>query len=135
VAILIDTDLLIELEHGSASPDLAAMFGREEATISVITVSELLHGVHRATGARRTLRRALVERILSAFDPVPIDEPVARVHAEIWAGLVGQGNVIAAHDLWIAATALTHGLGVATRNVADFVRVPGLRLVAPEATL
>lgn len=32
-----------------------------------------------------------------------------------------------AHDLWIAATALAHGLGVATR----FTRVEGLRVVAP----
>jgi predicted nucleic acid-binding protein len=29
-----------------------------------------------------------------------------------------------------AATALAHGLGVATRNSADFARVPGLRVIA-----
>jgi len=36
---------------------------------------------------------------------------------------------IGAHDLWIAATALAHGLGVATRNSAHFNRVAGLRVV------
>lgn len=34
-----------------------------------------------------------------------------------------------AHDLWIAATAIAHGLGVATRNTSHFDRVPGLRVV------
>ena len=97
----------------------------------MITVSELLHGVHRATGARRARRRAFVEHLLGGFDPVPITEPVARVHAEVWADLAGRGDTIGAHDLWIAASALAHGLGVATRNAEDFRRVPGLRLLTP----
>lgn len=39
--------------------------------------------------------------------------------------------MIGPHDLWIAATALTHSLGVVTKNVAEFARVPGLRIVTP----
>ncbi len=101
----------------------------EEAAISVITVSELLHGVHRARGATRSQRRAFVEHLLATFEPVPITEPVARVHAEIWAELAGRGEVLGAHDLWIAATAVMHGFGVVTDNIADFARVPGLRVV------
>jgi len=42
---------------------LEALVGEEERAISVITVSELLHGVHRSTGARRTRRRAFVEHV------------------------------------------------------------------------
>ena len=68
----------------------------------------------------------------AGFESLPITEPTARVHAEIWAGLAVSGELIGAHDLWIAATALTHGLGVATRNAVDFRRVAGLRVVAPE---
>lgn len=92
-------------------------------------MSELLHGVHRARGAIRSKRRAFVEHLLATFEPLPITEPVARVHAEVWAELAGRGEVIGSHDLWIAATALTHGFGVVTLNVGDFERVPGLRLV------
>jgi tRNA(fMet)-specific endonuclease VapC len=98
----------------------------------VVTVSELLHGVLRATGARRTRRRAFVEHLLAGIEAIPITEPVARVHAEIWAGLSSRGETIGAHDLWIAATALTNGLGVATLNRAEFGRVPGLRVLVPE---
>ncbi|HUP33173.1 MAG TPA: PIN domain-containing protein [Gaiellaceae bacterium] len=110
--------------------DIDMRIGEEERAISVITVSELLHGVHRARGNMRTRRHAFVEHVLAAFEPVPITENVARVHAEAWAALVRRGQMIGAHDLWIAATALAHGFGVATTDAADFERVPGLRVLA-----
>lgn len=131
MAVLIDTDLLIDLERGVGTREVEELLGDEERAISVITVSELLHGALRATGARRTRRRAFVEHLLGELQALPITEPIARVHAEIWAQLADRGAVIGAHDLWIAATALAHGLGVATRNAADFERVAGLRVLAP----
>lgn len=67
--------------------------------------------------------------MLSGFDPMPITEAVARVHAEVWAGLSRRGDVVGAHDLWIGATALAHGFGVATTHAADFRRIPGLRVL------
>jgi len=128
MAVLIDTDVLVDHERDAEPVD--RLLGDEERAISVITVSELLHGVHRACGARRTRRRAFVEHILSGFEPVPITEPVARVHAEVWAELAGRGETVGAHDLWIGATGVTHGLGVVTRNAEDFARIPGLRVIA-----
>jgi tRNA(fMet)-specific endonuclease VapC len=92
-------------------------------------VSELLHGVHRARGAERVRRLGAVEHVLAAVPAIPITEVVARLHAEVHAGLTARGVVVGAHDLWIAATALTHGLGLATRNARDFERVPGLRVL------
>lgn len=128
MAVLIDTVLLIDQERGL--DDIDAVAGDEERGISVITVGELLHGVHRATGAVRTRRRAFVEHVLAGFEPIPVTEPVARVHAEIWAELAARGVSVGAHDLWIAATAVAHGYGLATRNAAEFERVPGLRVLA-----
>jgi len=110
-----------------------ALLGEEERAISVITVSELLHGAHRASGDRWARRRAFVEHVIAAFEPIPITESVARVHAEVWSELARRGEVLGANDLWIAATALAHGLGVATRNATDFRRVPGLRVLTPMA--
>ncbi len=130
MALLIDTDLLLDLVRGDAAPDVERVLGDEDRAISVITVSELLHGVHRAHGAIRVRRRAFVEHLLAGIEAIPITDPVARVHAEIWADLSSRGQPIGAHDLWIAATALAHGLGVATRNATHFTRVEGLRVVA-----
>lgn len=130
MAVLIDTDMLVDRERGDMDV-LETLLGDEERAISVITVSELLHGVHRATGDVWARRRAFVEHVIAAFDPVPITESVARVHAEVWADLTRRGDGLGAHDLWIAATALAHGLAVATGNAADFRRVPGLRVLTP----
>jgi tRNA(fMet)-specific endonuclease VapC len=129
MAVLIDTDLLVDLEHGVSAPEFAQMLGDQESAISVVTVSELLHGVHRASGARRARRSAFVEHLLAGLQAIPITEPVARVHAGIWAQLARRGELIGAHDLWIAATAIAHGLFLATGNAAEFGRVPGLRVL------
>jgi predicted nucleic acid-binding protein len=131
VALLIDTDLLIDLERGDAMADVEQLLGDEDRALSVITVSELLHGVNRAHGAIRAQRRAFVEHALAGMEAIPITEQVARVHADVWADLNARGEAIGAHDLWIGATALAHGLGVATRNSTRFGRIDGLRVVTP----
>jgi tRNA(fMet)-specific endonuclease VapC len=132
VAVLIDTDLLVDWERGESAA-LELLLADEERAISVITVSELLHGVHRARGGRRIRRQAFVEHVIAAFEPLPMTEAVARIHAEVWAGLSRRGETAGAHDLWIGATALAYGLGVATGNATDFKRIPGLRVLTPSA--
>jgi tRNA(fMet)-specific endonuclease VapC len=69
--------------------------------------------------------------LLAEPEAIPITTPVARLHAQIWAELAERGELVGLHDLWIAATALAHGFGVATRNRTEFERVPGLRVLAP----
>jgi tRNA(fMet)-specific endonuclease VapC len=128
VAVLIDTSVLVDAERRGDS--LAEAIGEQDRAISVITASELLHGVHRAhTQAVRARRAAFVEHLLAAIEPLPITTSIARAHAEVWAELERDGNPIGAHDLWIAATALSHGMDVATANARDFERVPGLTVV------
>jgi predicted nucleic acid-binding protein len=103
--------------------------GREEEAfyLSVVTISELLHGVHRAADrARRARRSAYVEAVLDQFPILPVDLPTARAHAELWAGLAAAGTPVGAHDLWIAATAVSRGLILATVDRREFDRVPGL---------
>jgi tRNA(fMet)-specific endonuclease VapC len=129
VAVLIDTDMLVDLGRGVINPEVENAIGDEDRAISVVTVSELLHGVHRAAGAQRTRRRAFVEHLLAGMRAIEITEPIARVHADIWAQLAAKGQLIGAHDLWIAATALAHGMGIATGNADEFQRVPGLRVI------
>jgi predicted nucleic acid-binding protein len=130
MGVLIDTDMLVDLERGVANLSVEQAMGEEDRAISVITVSELLHGVHRARAAHRARRAAFVEHLLAELHAIPVTERVARVHAEIWAELARRGNVIGAHDLWIAATALAHGLGIVTGNADEFSRIPGLRVIS-----
>ncbi|HET9675979.1 MAG TPA: PIN domain-containing protein [Solirubrobacterales bacterium] len=128
MALLIDTSVLIDAERRNRS--LSQALGSEDRAISVITASELLHGVRRTRDRTvRTRRAAFVEHLLSAVEALPITMAVARIHAEIWTALKGDGNLIGAHDLWIAATALRQGMALATVNVRDLERVPGLTVV------
>jgi predicted nucleic acid-binding protein len=128
MAVLIDTSVLVDLERQAATLD--GRVGEEERSISAITLSELLHGAYRARSDDMRLRReAFVDRLLASIEAVPITDAIARVHARIWAGLEQAGTPIPVHDLWIAATALSHGMAVVTANVRDFERVPGLEVI------
>lgn len=129
--VLIDTTVLIDAERDSKVLDQLPQ--DERHAISVVTVSELLHGVHRAAPDHVRIRRqVVVDALLGAIEQLPITSRVARVHAQIWADLQSKGQVIGAHDLWIAATALAHGLVLATANTSDFERVPALELLPIE---
>jgi tRNA(fMet)-specific endonuclease VapC len=128
MAVLIDTSILVDAERRGQR--LESAIGEDDRAISVVTASELLHGVHRADDeAIRVRRQVFVEHILASLDPLPITTRVARSHARLWAHLEQTGMLIAAHDLWIAATALAHGMTLATGNARHFDRVPGLMLV------
>jgi tRNA(fMet)-specific endonuclease VapC len=128
VAVLIDASILIESERGrlDLEPYLAQR-QEEEFFLSVVTASELLHGVHRAVQPEvRTKRSAFVEAILERFPLLPVDLATARIHAQVWAELAAAGRMIGSHDLWLAATCIAHGLTMVTANVREFTRVPGL---------
>lgn len=128
--VLIDASILIEHERRRLDLGRWVVSGDDRSFfISVITASELLHGVHRAMDpAVRARRSAWVEAILERFPMLPIDVSAARVHAATWAGLAERGELIGAHDLWLAASCIAHGLAIATANVREFARVPGLEV-------
>lgn len=128
MGVLIDASVLIgfERDRTAIAPRLD---GREdeEFFVSVITASELLHGVHRAkTPDVRARRSAFVEAVLARFPLLSIDLPTARSHSQLWAGLAATGKLIGPHDLWIAAACIAHGLTLVTVNVREFECVPGL---------
>ncbi len=129
MGVLIDTSVLVELERSRAEVPALGRLGEEPSFLAAITASELLHGVHRADGAaRRARRQAFVEALLDLLPVLPFDLTAARVHAGLWADLRGRGEMIGAHDLLIAATALARDLTVLTRNRREFERVEGLRV-------
>jgi tRNA(fMet)-specific endonuclease VapC len=129
VGVLIDASVLIAHERGAVDLE-ARVSGREDEPflLSVVTASELLHGVHRAGDdrVRRARRSAFVEAVLDRFPLLSVDLPTARAHAALWSDLAVAGRLIGPHDLWLAAAALAHDLALATANVREFGRVPGL---------
>jgi toxin FitB len=116
---LLDTSVIV----AGARPDL------DEAAISAMTLAELHYGVLRArTGVERAARLRRLAVVESAFDPLPIDDDVARAYGAIVSGARAAGRRPRTVDALIAATAVAHGLAVYTRD-GDFVGLPGVDVV------
>jgi tRNA(fMet)-specific endonuclease VapC len=125
MGVIFDTSVLVSAERGSLALE-KLVTGRENEPfgISVVTVSELLHGVHRADSEKRRLvRSAFVEKIIQTFPLHPFDLSAARMYAKIWANLARKGVTIGAHDLMIASTALALGFSVVTADMRDYGKI------------
>ena len=118
MGVIFDTSVLVALERGSHGLEkLVAGRESEPFGISVVTVSELLHGVHRADSEKRRLTRgAFVEKIIQTFPLYPFDLNAARIYAKLWTNLAKKGVTIGAHDLMIASTAIALGFSVVTAD-------------------
>jgi predicted nucleic acid-binding protein len=135
--VILDTSLLIAAERGTVRIEaLLASLGDESVGIAAITASDLLRGCHRAKDAGGRARRlAFVEALLDTIPVAPFGLVEARRHAELWAELSREGEVIGPHDMLIGATALARGDTLATLNAREFRRIAGLRLVGVEPYL
>lgn len=132
VGLILDSTVLIAAERKLF--ELAAFLESEAPTepvfTTVVTASELWHGVERAEHeARRVKRRAFVEAVIEATPVLSFDLACARQHAQLWARLENKGERIGAHGMLIAAICLQFGHRLATLNTAEFRRVEGLELV------
>jgi tRNA(fMet)-specific endonuclease VapC len=130
MAALIDSSVLIAAERGHLNfDDLSARFAEDDVSISAVTASELLHGLHRArTAVQRHRRQAFVEGLLAQLPVIGFDLTVARVHASLWADLAKRGVAVGERDLMIGATAIAKDYAVATRDERSFPKIPGLRI-------
>jgi tRNA(fMet)-specific endonuclease VapC len=133
MGLILDSSVLIAAEKQRLDlPRLFAAYAEDTFFIAAITASELLHGVARAQPAsRKRERSAFVEAVLAEIEAIDFDAAVARRHAEVWAALERQGQMIGPHDLLIAATALHYRHSLLTLNVVEFRRVTGLRVIDP----
>jgi hypothetical protein len=134
---LLDTNVVSELRKirlGNADANVAAWADSVESAdlyLSVITVQELETGVllaeRRDPVQGAVLRAWLNDQVFPAFAGrvLPIDTAVALLSARLQ--VPTQRPVL---DALIAATALVHGMTVATRNVADFEQT-GARTINP----
>ena len=130
MGLIFDSSVLIYLERNLGQVE-KIITGRDDEPygISVITVAELLHGVHRADSEQRRLKReAFVEKVIEFFPVCPFDLSAARIYARIWASLIRKGTGIGSHDLMIGATCISLGFSVVTSDLRDFERIPGLKI-------
>lgn len=137
--VVLDTNVVSELRKakaGKADPKVVAWargIPSSSLYISAVTVLELETGI--LLVERRDLTQGLLlrtwmdEHVLPAFAGrvLPVDTAVAQQCARLHVS-----DRRADRDALIAATALVHGMTVATRNVADFGPM-GVRVLDPWA--
>ena len=130
MGVVLDTSVLIEAERLRFEIDKFTENREDEIFgLSVITVAELLHGVHRADSTKRRLKRsAYVEKVIELFPVYVFEISIARIYSELWSDLSRKGIQIGAHDLIIGSTALSLGFSVATYNIRHFERIEGLKI-------
>lgn len=121
--LLLDTNIISAMRRPDRNPRVAAWAASvapEDFFLSVVSVMELQRGVDRLRG-RDESQAAILDRwldaVLTDYDAriLPLTIPIARRWGRL-AHTIGNSDL----DLAIAATALEHGLTVATRNVAHF---------------
>jgi predicted nucleic acid-binding protein len=121
---IVDTSVVIDLERIDPE-DLPA-----ELAVSAVTLAELAAGPHAtADAAERARRQDRLQRAETTFDPLPVDGTVARAYGRIYATVAAAGRKARgrrALDLLIAATALSAGLPLYTRDPADFAEIVDL---------
>jgi predicted nucleic acid-binding protein len=120
--ILADTNLLSELPRRRPNARVLRWFAEQETVhVSVITIEELTFGVARSTPLARARLGRWLDALLEAR-PIVLDvtPAIARASGELRAAREAQGRRVAQADMLIAATALAHGLTLATRNTKDF---------------
>ena len=134
MTLLLDTNVVSELRKPRPDPNLAAWAAtitKRAAFISVVTIREIEAGVllveRRDADQGRLLRAWLEERVLLEYADrlLDVDLAVARRAAALHVP-----DPRPERDALIAATALTHGLTVVTRNTSDFAPM-GVAILNP----
>jgi tRNA(fMet)-specific endonuclease VapC len=127
VLYLLDTNTLSHLIRQPQGPvaERIAEVGEVNILTSVIVACELRYGAAKR-GSRRLTKQ--VEAVLGALTVRPLESDVERAYASIRLALEKKGTPIGANDMLIAAHARALGAVCVTDNVAEFKRVPTLKV-------
>jgi predicted nucleic acid-binding protein len=135
VKFLVDANVLSEATKAVPSEAAVDWLRRHEHVVAVNTVvlGELEFGILLLPSGRRRKRlESWFSNVVEILPVVDMDRETARVWAALLARLRKKGRAMPLKDSLIAASALQHGLAVATRNSGDFAHC-GVKLVDPFA--
>jgi tRNA(fMet)-specific endonuclease VapC len=124
---MLDTNIVSDLIRNPAGIicERIRAVGERRVCVSIIVASEIRYGCAKKGSARLT-RQA--EAVLQAIPVLPMEAPADQEYARIRADLERRGLIIGPNDLLIASHARQLGLVLATDNLDEFQRIPGLRV-------
>jgi tRNA(fMet)-specific endonuclease VapC len=130
-----DTAFLIDLERewalerpGAAFEFLEGLDEDEIVAVSVFGVAELRLGAELSRHPAK--RHKEIDELLEGWVVVSPGDSFASRFAREAAALLRSGDAVPTMDLMIGVAALLDDAPLVTRNVKDFSRVPGLRVLS-----
>jgi tRNA(fMet)-specific endonuclease VapC len=131
--VLLDTNAYAAIKRGDAQATEIARYAAVLA-LNPIVLGELLSGF--AARAREKANRDDLNRFLQSPRVIvlSVDQQTAEQYATIHFALRTAGRLMPSNDIWIAASALQHDMGVFTFD-AHFGVIVGLRVVRSLADL
>jgi len=128
---LIDSDWVIDVLNGQhAATATLIQLAPHGLFLSVATYGELYEGAYYSRDPQKAL--ADLRTCLAGKTILPITEPIMEQFGIIRGALPRNlRQQMGDMDVQIAATALSFGMTLVTRNIKDFQHVPGLVLYQP----
>jgi len=107
------------IDHDLVDPALLP----DESAIATISLAELAAGPHATSDEQERARRQdRLQWAAATWDALPFEAEAARLYGRLFAATraAGRSSRTRVADLFIAATAVAHGLPLYTRNPSDF---------------
>jgi len=124
-SIVADTNIFIDLMKGDAQI-AQKLESFNQVYLSPVVLVELYFGAYRSANPEKHLRKIAIAIQKSKL--LTIDATTAEIFVTIKLALFAKGNPIPENDIWIAATAMQHGLPLYTID-KHFTQVEGITLV------
>ena len=134
MGLILDSSVIIAAERrGENVEQLIARIlrsaGDQEAALSAVGLTELVHGVYRASTPEVRLRReSFLNELLADLTVYPFTKETALLAGKLDAEQRSRGVIVPFADLLIGATALVLSYSVLTVNDRHFGRIPALSI-------
>jgi tRNA(fMet)-specific endonuclease VapC len=135
MGLILDSSVVISSERRKETVEgllerVLKATGDQEAALSAIGLTELIHGLYRAeTGAQQLNRSTFLVELMSDVAVYPYTRETALLAGRLHAEQSSKGVVIPFADLLIGATALSLGFSVLTENLRHFRQISGLSVI------
>lgn len=127
MAVLLDTDVSIELLRRNAHTLDCLAKCEDEIYVSTITAAELYFGAYHSQRVERNVRA--VDEFLAQFPRLTLSDESSRIFGEQKQRLSERSAQVDTLDLLIASLALANRCSLVTGNVRHFKNVDGLHLL------
>jgi predicted nucleic acid-binding protein len=135
MGLILDSSVVIDAERRGETVErlierIIHSTGDQDAALSAAGLTEIVHGIYRASTPQiRSRRESFLNELLADLTVYPYTKETAMLAGKLDGEQQSKGVVVPFADLLIGVTALALSYSVLTVNVRHFERIPGLSVV------